>query len=264
MIAYTMYMYNLSRQIPEKVNELFSFYLALFHLIILCYLTFLSNLILSIFFIISYVISHFTDHRCWWMWNLLNTEEGSEPYNFAMATFEAAQVDFISLATITAGMETYVEKISNDLLVSIKPSLSLAQQYLAGNVTKLQLSEALTDFELTKALEDILSSKIKLVDFAKLFSSSATSLKLSLQLAYKKLLKADPPVLKPSNLQHFQLMQHAKKATDVHLNLLWDTVSTNMVLRMDEIISRIIQVSFVVLSHNIFLINNSMPKLNIS
>ena len=194
-------------------------------------------------------ISNFTDHieeledKCWWMEELVDSHEGRSTYSNAASALSSGSVSFGTLRGTACTISSFIAEIKDHVENEITPTLNLAQQYLDGVVTKLEMSEAFYDMEFTKSLEDLLSKNTELTGHAKSFSNSMMALVYQVNGAFDVLFKAKPPVLSTANLQTFDLLQFANTSSNTQLNERWDTLSVNKSDKVREITKILYNVS---------------------
>ena len=123
---------------------------------------------------------------------------------------------------------------------NILPTLTKAEDYLMGNITKKKLHRLLEETTFTMGKEDLLDFNADLSEDIKYFIENVQYTKESMVKAYKQLVQLKIPILTPYNVYDLLMVQSVKDVNDARMQEILDSLKHDL----DPGLTNLVKITF--------------------
>ena len=151
--------------------------------------------------------------NCYWVYlELISQDDGGSDYNLFDAYYIELTNAYLSYPTIRVSFQNlgdFADAIYNIMHDTIVPSLSIIDQYLNNEVTKMDMAQVFDSLTLRKAFAELVALGEDFVAISREFDQRMNSVVRSIATGYKYLFNTTLPIVDTELLYKFGVVSHA-------------------------------------------------------
>ena len=175
------------------------------------------------------------DKSCWWMNKMLDDHHTKDTFHNSRAMLSAAATTVHTMPSKVQSLKKTVEQVYKPFDAVVQPFLLAVQQYQEQKITKLDLATRSFSLTQTDAVNDILSHKADLSNYANAIVENSIFLASQVERSMLGFNAIELPVLNLKSLQTFKLVQYAMADTGMNASEFWEELFQDETTVMQQV-----------------------------